>query len=658
MLAATAVVYALVLITAVQTPQAPPPAEPTGLILGRVIDAGTGRPIVGAIVTPAGSAVPPSLSAAGKSVIARVLTNGEGRFVLRGLRAGSLVLVATKDGYDDATFGQRRPGGSTQPIPIKDEDRVKDLEIRMWKHAAIAGTVVDDVGEPAIGTRVVAYARRYVAGRRRFSEAAAGATDDRGMYRIAGLTPGDYVVGVESTQISVPAALMDAFFTGSIFGEPQRSQAAAAMRDIGSTIAPGGTSYAITVAGQAVTLRSGTLAPTPLGAAGAIVFPTTFFPAATTAAQAAIVTLRSGDDRGGVDLQLHAVRAVRVAGTLVAGDSPPSFTSVRLVPAAADDLVEPLSAAATVTDAVGGFTFPAVPPGDYVLTVVRLPPPNGPLEEGTRVTFVPETGAATVSGAVPTSSEPSGPSPIPPDATLCAQMPLSVADRPIDNLIVPLVPGPRITGRVEFDGAIDKPSGSELAGMRIFLDPADGSRLQDRTLALYTGHPDENGDFTTFGVPPGRYVVGTGGPPSGWFLESVMYEGRDISDTPIDLGTKDATGVVITYTDRPSTIAGSVSGPNGPDADAVVLVYPVDSEQWAMSGSVPRRMRTARVKPSGEYTVMGLPPGEYDVVAVREDMLADWQDRAVLQALTRVAQQVSVNDGERKAVNLSSAEIR
>jgi len=629
---------------------------PVSVVSGRVVDAATGRPIAGVVVTPAGTAVPPPPSPIDALVLARVLTNAEGRFVIRGLRTGSLVLTATKGGYADATYGQRRPGGSTQPVPIKDGDRVKDLEIRMWKHAAITGTIVDDAGEPAIGVRVTAYSRSYVARRRRFTEVAVSVTDDRGVYRIGGLTPGDYAVGIESTQISVPADLMDSFFNGSPFGEPRRTQVANAMNDVGSAIVPSGTQYALTVAGQAVTLHAGTLDPMPLGANGTVVFPTMFYPAADTAAQAAIVSLKSGDERGGVDIQEHAVRAVRVTGALVGGTT--SYTSVRLMPAAADDLVEPLAAAATVTDAFGAFAFPAVPPGDYVLRVVRLPRPDAPPEQGTRVTIVAGSGAATISGNVPTSSEPPAPAPIPSDATLCALVPISVGPHAIDNLVVPLIAGPRVTGRVEFDGTIDRPSGATLAGMRIFLDPADGSRQPDRTLALQTGHPDENGEFATYGVPPGRYVVGVGGPPAGWFLKSVMFQGRDVSDAAIDLGTKDATGVVITYTDRPSAIAGVVTDRRGPDADEVVLVYPIDQESWSLSGSVPRRMRTARARPSGEYAVTALPPGDYYLVAVKEDAIGDWQDPGLLQALSRVAQQVRVTEGERKAVNLSSVEVR
>jgi len=588
----------LLLATIVGLPQQLPSTLHDAVVSGRVVDADSGRPIAGAIVTPAGTAVPPPPTDLDRIVLARVLTNANGQFVIRGLRAGSLVISAAKGGYADATYGQRRPAGSTQPIPIKDDQRRTDLVVRMWKHAAISGTVLEDMGDPAVGIRVTAYRRSYVAGRRRFTEAGGGSTDDRGMYRIGGLMPGDYVVAVASTQTSLPADL-----------------------DLG---APTGSPYAIAMAGQNVALKGGTLDPAPLASGGAIVYPTVFYPAAPSAAEAAAMTLKSGDDHTSVDIQVHAVRAVRVAGMLAGG--PNALTSVRLVPAGADELVEPIEAATTVSDAAGAFTFPAVPPGDYVLKVARLPKP--PLPSA------------------------------PPDATLCAQMPISVGGRPIDDLVVPLTAGPRMSGRVEFEGGLERPSGSSLTGIRLMLDPADGSRLPDRTLTLQTGHPDESGQFTTFGVPPGRYVVNVGSVPAGWYLKSVSYQGHDIAETAVELGARDAAGVVITFTDRPSAIDGVVGGLAGPDADAVVLAYPTDQDAWSMSGSVPRRLRTARANTAGEYSLASLPSGEYYVVAVKEDAIGDWQDPALLQALARVAQHVRLSDGERKHLNLSAAEIR
>jgi hypothetical protein len=371
-----------------------------------------------------------------------------------------------------------------------------------------------------------------------------------------------------------------------------------------------------------------------------------------------VVTLKSGEEHGAADIQVQPVRSARVSGTIAAGAAPVSTTAVRLVPAGNDPLVESIETAATVTDAAGGFTFPAVPPGDYVIRVLRLPRPSIEVDEGPQTIVSPSAGTVMISGGVRTSNAPPPPPPIPTDATLCAQVPLSVSGRDVSDLVIPLTPAPRISGRVEFEGTSDKPSSSSVIGIRILLSPADGSRLNDPTLTLQTGHPDESAEFTTYGVPPGQYVVSIAGVPAGWTLKGVVYQGRDLADTPLDLETKDISGVVITFTDRPPAIVGVVQGPRGPDPDAVVLAYPTDPNAWAMSGSVPRRLRTARADAAGAYSVTGLPPGEYYVIAVREDTIGDWQDPTLLQALARYAQQVQLVEGDRKVVGLTAAEIR
>src|SRR5690349_19049213 len=84
------------------------------LVDGRVVDAANGKPVAGAIVSVHGTA------AAASSGIPRVMTNDQGQFVVRGLRRGTLYLTATKGGYVDAFNGQRRPGGSGQPIQVSE----------------------------------------------------------------------------------------------------------------------------------------------------------------------------------------------------------------------------------------------------------------------------------------------------------------------------------------------------------------------------------------------------------------------------------------------------------------------------------------------------------------------------------------------------------
>ena len=86
----------------------------------------------------------------------------------------------------------------------------------MWKHGVIAGTVVDEAGEPVVGVAVRALIKDVVAGRTRYGNmevipelVPTATTDDRGMFRLSQLMPGTYVVLVPSTQTTVPAAFLE-----------------------------------------------------------------------------------------------------------------------------------------------------------------------------------------------------------------------------------------------------------------------------------------------------------------------------------------------------------------------------------------------------------------------------------------------------------------
>jgi hypothetical protein len=220
---------------------------------------------------------------------------------------------------------------------------------------------------------------------------------------------------------------------------------------------------------------------------------------------------------------------------------------------------------------------------------------------------------------------------------------------------VPLTPAPRVSGRVDFEGTREKPAARDLLNMRIVLARTDGRRPPDDTLRNETGRTEPSGEFKTYGVPPGLYLVEVQTLPEGWSLKSVVFEGRDVSDAPLELGAKDAIGVVITLTDRPTSLMGTVQGREGADGTAIVIAFPADDTRWA---TAERRIRTNRAKADGTFRIDGLPVGEYYVAAVKEDMVDRWNDPALLRALTRIAQRVQLADGERKAIALTAAEVR
>ena len=628
--------------------------ERPATVTGRVIDATTGRPIAGVVVTPAGSALVPGQA----SSPPRALTNAAGEFVIRGLQKGTVHFTAGKAGYADATYKQRRPGGSGQGIPLEAGQRLANVEIRMWRHAAITGTVVDEAGEPAVGVRVRAFDQYFVAGRKRFSPGATAVTDDRGIYRIPNLLPGNYAIAVPSTITSVPDDVMDVFFGGSGGVPPDyRARAGRELNAIGSPIVPRGSPYAIGVAGHTLALAPGTLMPQVQPQGGLFVYPTVYFPAARMLSHASTVALRSGEERGSVDLQMHAERTSRVSGIVVGPNGPASLVAVRLVPAGSDDAVEPLDAATTVTNGGGDFVFAAVPPGQYALSV--LMPPRDPIDlnEDQHVRASPGGGVSIGNAVVPVTPGTTTPAAVPADATLHARLPLTIGESDLSAVVVSLAIAPRVYGRVEFEGTADRPAPQAVARIRINLDPADGSRLPDLSMSAEAGHPSEDGAFRTVGVPPGRYVLRVN-PPAGWFLKGAIYGGADLTDVPFDLSARDVSGVVITFTDRPSALTGTVRKDGNADPDAVVVAFPTDSAGWASRGAYPRRMRTARARRDGTYTMEALAAGEYYVAAIHEDEYPDWQDPALLAGLARIARTVRVLEGERRTEDLTPVIIR
>src|SRR5262249_60938879 len=121
-------------------------------------------------------------------------------------------------------------------------------------------------------------------------------------------------------------------------------------------------------------------------------------------------------------------------------------------------------------------------------------------------------------------------------------VPAPVGPEDLPNIVVPLRRGPRMAGHGEFAGAGPPPPPSVAATLRISLDPADGS-APPQGIDYDAGHPDETGQFTTYGVPPGRYLVNVTGPSiPGWFFKGARYEGRDIADTPVEMTKSHATG--------------------------------------------------------------------------------------------------------------------
>jgi hypothetical protein len=606
---------------------APMPAG-TGLIAGRVIDAANGKPVPGVIVTLAAS------SAQGPSPASQyALVDADGAFVFTELPVAHYRLSTQKRGYINGSYGQKAPSGPYAPsiIDLADRERVTGVTISIWRQGAIEGAVLDEAGEPVVGVSVRSLRRTSIAGHARLVRGDSARTDDRGIYRLSALTPGNYVIFLPSSLTTLPLGVMEDYMASlSARGSPIDPLSSA----ISSATAFAGASITMPLGNEANQQIGDLVVQSPQGVAAPVVtaqggrlsvYPAAFAPEQSGTGDMSTIALKSGDERTGVDLHVRLSQTFRVSGTLMGPDGLMPLTALRLVPARSADLPTEVGpeAAASLTDAKGAFTVLGVPPGPYVLRVLKsLQKPN----------------------ELPTSPPP----------ILWASEPVVVEDRDLSGVTVTVRPGLRVSGRLEFSGTREKPPGDAIAQVVLWLEPADNgtpNALRIPTL----NHADASGKFMTPGNPAGRYVLNVNTRAlAGWTLQSAMLGGKDISTGPLDL-SGDVSGVVVTFTDRSTEISGTVvDRQGGRDADVVVLVFPADPRAWIDVGAMPRRLMAVRPMQAGSFAIAGLPPGEYCLIAVDSADTEEWQDPRRLEVLSRTAARVTLGDGDKRVIELRS----
>ena len=532
--------------------QLPAPIAPgTATITGRAVDGVTRAPLAGTSVSlsrnPQDAARLP-----GRTLI----TDAQGRFAFSGLPEGRYALTASRPNWTMGVYGEEQPRAPEEAmaynLALQNGQRVS-VTVPVWRDAVLSGRVTTAAGDPVGNARVYASQWAVVMGRRTLSGGLTFA-DDRGVFFIR-VRPGDYLI--------------------SALSDDGRA------RGVGTT------------AGTRLALA------------------TTFFPASPDATGAAVITVKAGDLRDGLDIRMPLVPAQRLTGTLLSVDGATIPNRVALT---SDNNSGFQRATAVGPD--GRFVFDYVPAGRFVI---------GTLGSG----VVAGRGGAANESWTRTS--------------------VDVRDTDLD-VTVPVRRALRVSGRVQFDGSAAPPA----ASVTLTRDTESaGSDVIPPSFAV-----DGDGRFTV-AVLPGRYIVNASGvapfnpntprpdpaalsAARAWTLRSAMSGGRDVSSTALTV-TRDVSDVVVTLTDRSAELRGRVLNAQSGD-DVTVLLFPSDESLWTDFG-IGRRMKTAKPAADGTFTFAALPAGEYFVGAVRRFSQRDWRTGALFDVLAPLASRITLDEG-------------
>jgi hypothetical protein len=471
-------------------------------------------------------------------------TDSQGLFEFVALPPCAYQLTATADGHVTLAYGQRRPAERGRPITLADGQRFENADIALPRTSAVEGRVLDELGDPAAGVIVQIARVDYVAGRSRLvpiaSRTPARPTDDLGQFRISGLPPGDYFV----------AAL-----SGPFAGHDDRAG-----------------------------------------------FATTFYPGATTPANAQPVHVDVAQDVTNLTFQLTPAADATISGTAVdAAGQLAAGVQVLLVQTQSGDVRAGFPARGSAIGGDGSFTFRHVPLGTYVLQAMSQ--------------------------------------------TSFGSLPISVEAPAMTDLQLKVSPGATLRGRFVFEGDAPPP----LTGLdRVAPVPTDFVLGPFIGRGLPPGSVNTDWTFETSGVF-GVGVLRAAGLPRSWILKRTTLNGRDVTDTPLDFRTGDLDGFELTMTSHSASLSGTVVDGRTPVTDYAVIVFASDSTKWTFPS---RFVTIATPDQRGSFVVSGLLPETYLAIAVPEVQGAQWQDPAFLETLRPVATRVTVAEGETRTQEL------
>jgi hypothetical protein len=550
------------------------------------------------------------------------ISDDGGRFSFVNLPAGRFTLTATRPGFITSSYGARSPGAPGTRLSLAAGRQVTDAVIRLARAAAITGFVRNEHGEPVPNVRVTALSLRRLDARAAAlvnvglapDPSISVVTDDRGAYRLWGLPAGSYLVAgslqllVSDAIERVTSAEMDARF-------------AEAQRTLGRL---GGAPPLASVDGRD---RAPSAAPVTDPRHG---YSPIFYPGTPSAAYAQPIAVEFGDERTGIDIPFTITPAVRVEGHVISAGGPWPRLQLTLTtdtPVALPFRVQRRPALVldelTPTATRTGFRFTGVTPGRY--TVIARTVPGG--------------------------------------ATLWASADVDVTTGDVAGVQLALRPPIRLTGQVRFDGTAPRPSDLMKVPVSLGRAPADAGDVLGFNPAMFQALPsgstvvEDDHSFSIYSVYPGLFRASAAVPGNTtWRLRSAVLSGRELLDDLLVVTPdqrEDITGVVLTFSDRRTEIAGTLQTPAGaPAPEYFIVVFTTERRWWRPDG---RRLAFTRPATDGQFSLRDLPPGEYYIAALTDLDTATWQTPEFLEQVVPGALRLALGENETQTQDLRIA---
>jgi carboxypeptidase family protein len=334
-------------------------------------------------------------------------------------------------------------------------------------------------------------------------------------------------------------------------------------------------------------------------------YPQTFFPGVTDAANAQRFTIAAGQTIADLAMALSPIKTARVEGTLVDSNGRQmSSVGVSLMQLSTNGAVVFGNGAPLRPD--GTFVFTNVTPGEYIL---RTQPRPGEKE--------------------------------------AAMMKLTVGSEDIKDIRLIAAPPSTISGRIVVDPAEAQSLPKSVMLMAMPMDMAAGGPMFG---PIEPGRLSDDMSFELT-APIGKTRIVANNLPPTWMIRSVRVNSIDVIDDGIDVkANENVTGVEIELTNKTSSVSGLVTNARGePATDYWLVIFPADGKRW---GPGSRYLRVGRPDQDGRFKVIGLPPAEYNAIALDKMQPGQNTDPEFLERIRGRASSFTLLEGETRTIDL------
>jgi hypothetical protein len=217
--------------------------------------------------------------------------------------------------------------------------------------------------------------------------------------------------------------------------------------------------------------------------------------------------------------------------------------------------------------------------------------------------------------------------------------PVDVGETDIENVSVSLTAGFEVIARATVEGNPDSASIPELANVRLGLRALETPRM----IGGQQIPQQPVGTFSIRSVTPGNYRVTveqrltTVG-----FIKSIRMNGVDVGDG-LRLDGPPAGPIEVVFGTKTATITGTaLTATQQPSAGVTVVVTPVRGGMFSSAVS----------NAQGNFTLTGLPPGDYRIFAFEDIENSAWQNAEYMRPYENRGKALHVEEGARETVHV------